>query len=103
MIEMIKIKGKEYPVVISYYALKHTNLELEKQGRQLSIDEMFKGSLEICEPLLYYGLVAGARREGVELDISRDEIEFILDECLWKFLELLPKFFPTNKNQELGE
>ncbi len=99
MIEFLTIKKRKYPIAVSYYALKHTSAEIEAtKGAKLSMEDIVGGDLVYLEPLLYYSLVAGARKEEQELDIKREDIEFILDDVLWQFLEIIPKFFPQQKN-----
>lgn len=103
MTEVIKYQGKEYPVSVGYYALKHTSRELSKDGKEdLSIEKILSGNLESYEPLFYYSLVAGHKKEGKELTIEREDIEFMLDDVLWEFISLIPKFFPTEKNLKQG-
>jgi hypothetical protein len=92
MIEYIKYKGKKYPVRLSTYAMKMFQKETEK-----SIDDLMEvQDVALYEPLLYYSMVAGAKAEGTELDIAKEEIEWVLDECFIEFVQLIPKFFPEN-------
>jgi hypothetical protein len=103
MTENINYKGKKYPVSVGYYALKHASREVTKEGgTDLSMDAIMSGNLENYEPLLYYSLVMGARLENQVLDLEREEMEFMLNECLWEFLEVLPKFFPKLGNLQQG-
>jgi len=102
MTEIIIYNKKEYPISVGYYALKHTSRELTKDGKEnLSMEAILSGNIESYEPLLYYSLVMGAKKEGQTLDLTREDMEFMLDECLWKFIEILPKFFPQG-NVEKG-
>jgi len=95
MTEQIAINKKKYPVRLGYYALKHTSIEVkEKIGKELNMDNMMEGGIEILEPLLYFSLISGAKAEKEELDIEREDMEFILDECMQEFMDMLPKFFP---------
>jgi hypothetical protein len=92
MIEYIKYKEKKYPVRISTYAMKMFQKETEK-----SIDDLMDiNDIALYEPLLYYSMIAGAKAEGVELDIPKEDIEWVLDECFVEFIRLIPKFFPEN-------
>jgi len=83
-------KGKQWPLRVSYYALKQYQAETGK-GIE-AIDEEFS-NLEI---LLHYGLVAGAKAEGTEMDLKREDMEFFLDECLSDFNEILLNSFEKN-------
>jgi hypothetical protein len=95
MIEYLMIEGKKYPISVGYYALKHTSAEVEaNKGVKLSMEDILGGDITYLEPLLYHSLVAGARKENETLDIDRDEVEFLLDDVLWDFMEIIPRFFP---------
>ena len=96
MTELITINKKQYPLRMGYYALKHTSVEVkEKTGKELNMENMMEGGIEILEPLLFHSLVMGAKAEEKELDLKREDMEFVLDECMAAFMELMPKFFPT--------
>ena len=100
----IKYKGKEYPVKLGYYALKHTKNELQEKDskKTLSLSNLMSEDLEILEPLLYYSLVVGARESEQALDLKREEMEFVLDynNNYLKFGEMIPDFFPKVEEQE---
>jgi len=92
MIEYIKYRGKKYPIRISTYAMKMFQKETEK-----TVDDLMDiNDIALYEPLLYYSMVAGAKAEGTELDIKKEDIEWVLDECFVEFVKLIPKFFPEN-------
>jgi hypothetical protein len=96
MTENLKYENKDFPISVAYYALKHTSRELTAEGQEdLSIDQILSGNLESYEPLLWYSLVAGHKKEGKELTIQREDMEMMLDDVLWQFIALIPKFFPT--------
>jgi hypothetical protein len=101
MIKNIEYKGKQYPVRVSYYALKKTQQEMknQKDGKELTMEQIMSGDIETYEPLLYYALMAGHHFENKELEIKREEIEWVLDECLNHFIELLPSFFQDGGGQ----
>jgi hypothetical protein len=102
MVEYINYEEKQYPIKVGYYALKHASRELkEKSGKALDMENIFSQDLEVLEPLLYYSLVLGARKEKQELDLVREDMEFVLDECLTEFTALIPKFFP--QTEDLGK
>ncbi len=105
MTEVILYKKNQYFISVGYYALKHTNRELESAGKgTLSMDNLMGTDMEILEPLLYYSLVMGHKLEDKPLDLVRDDMEFVLNECLTEFTEALPKFFAKKEgNQKLGE
>ena len=101
--EKITYEGKQYPIKVGYYALKHASRELQKEGgKELEMETLLSGQLENYEPILYHAMVMGARLEKKELDLKREDMEFVLDECLWQFIEILPKFFPSKVQEKLG-
>jgi len=85
MIEYITYENKQYPVRISFSALKRAKMET---GRDLDQFDM-----EYMEPLLYFGLIAGCKADGRTMPFKREDIEYVLDECLAEFVGMLPKFF----------
>ena len=101
MIKNITIDGKEYPLSISYYALKHTSDEVKKEtGKDLNMSDILSEEITIYEPLLYFGLKAGHTRAKVEgaFPIKRDQMEFILDEVLMDFMKIVPEFFAQKED-----
>lgn len=99
MTETIKILGKEYPIKVGYYAIKHTIREQEKNGKKgLTMDAILsEGNIEVYESFLYYGLKLGAKLEDVEFTAKREDMEFWMDDCFNDFVALMPKFFPNAK------
>lgn len=88
MVEFIKYHGVQYPVRISYKVIK--NLKAETGKDIGSLDDM-----EILEPILYHGLISGCEAEGINMPFNRNEVENILDECMFEFIKIIPKFFNT--------
>lgn len=90
MVEYITYKGQKYPVRISYSALKHIRKELGKEVSELVGTE----DVTYMEIMLWYGLVSGHKAEDKELLLDRSEVEFILDESLTEFNNILLSTFP---------
>jgi len=104
MIEYINYKGKSHPVRIAYIALNGFKKETGKSFDQIG-DAMKKGDgmdLEVYEPLLFYGLKAGHAAEEIEFTFERDQMEAVLDECLWEFIAMIPKFMEAAGLGETG-
>ena len=102
MTDRLNYLEKSYPIKVGYYAIKHTQREIrETTNTELSMENVLRGDLEVMEPMIYYALKMGHRLEGQEMTISRDEIEFMLDVCLFDFLKLVQKFKPDE--QPLGK
>lgn len=96
MTEQITYNGKQYPIRVGYYALKHTAREIkDNSGKEIGITDIMSDDITVLEPLLFHSMVMGARLEKKELDITRDEAEFVLDECFTEFLKIVPRFFKT--------
>lgn len=92
-VQYLPYKGQKYPVRISYYAIKKFQQETGKSIEELDSD------ISLLESLLWYGLVAGAQAENSELTIKREDMEFVLDESLVEFNEMLMSFFPLPSDQ----
>lgn len=97
MVKYVTINGKEYPVRVSYLAIKKLAEENKIKLAQVDTDNM---NPEMMEGMLYYALVSGARAEGQQLDLTRQGMENALDDCFMEFMELIPLFFPTKKEEE---
>lgn len=94
MTETIKYKGVEYPFKVGYYALKHTSRELKAAtGKEIELEKLLSGEMENYEPLLWHSLVMGHKLEDKDLTLKREDMEFVLDECLWEFIGKVPNFF----------
>jgi len=101
MTEKINYNGKEYPVKVGYYALKHTAREIkETQNREIGIMDVLSDDITVLEPLLFHSMVMGARLEKQIFEIERKDAEYVLDECLPEFMRLIPKFFKANFGNE---
>ena len=92
--DKVKYNKKEYPVRISYYALKHLAAE---QGKTLAEIGDVIGNTDMYEPLLFYGLQAGAKAEKQELDLKMDDMELVLDECFFEFIDIIERSFPKDR------
>jgi hypothetical protein len=96
MVQYISYRGKKYPIRVSYYVLKHLKEETGK-GLEAIDDQDF----EVYEAVLFYALIAGNQFENgkMESPIKREEMEMVLDECFFDFIEKIPKFFPDNNKK----
>ena len=84
----LSFKGVQYPVRVSYYALKQYQVETGK-GIE-SIDE----DLSNLEILLFHSLIAGSKAEDKDFPLKKEDMEFFLDESLADFNEILIGSFP---------
>lgn len=87
-VQYISYKGQKWPLRISYYCIKKFQEETKRDISEIDKD------LSLLEVLLWYGLVAGHTAENVPMTLKRDEMEFILDESMMEFNDLLMSFFP---------
>ena len=94
MTEKIKYKGKDLPVRISYYAIKHFQQETKK-----TVDEIDE-DISLMEVLFWYALEAGCKVEGIEVPIEREEVELVLDESMNDFLGCFGNFFQGQQVKE---
>lgn len=88
MIEYLDYKGNKLPFRVSYYALKHYQLETGKDISEIGED---MGNFEI---LLFYALEAGYKATEKPMPYKRDDMEVILDECFMDFSTKMRGFFP---------
>lgn len=100
----ITYEGKKLPIKISYYALKHAiNHHREKTGREISMENIMGAGMEIYEPLLYYGLKAGHKKEDKKFSFKMEDMEFMLDDVMMEFIEVVASSFPAeNSKQQEG-
>lgn len=94
MTEIIKYKGKDLPIRISYYAIKHFQKESGK-----SIDEIDE-DISLMEPLFWFALEAGCKAEDIDVPIERSEVELVLDESMNEFLASFGNFFQGQQVKE---
>lgn len=81
--DYVAYKGDKWPVRVSYYALKQYQNET---GKGIETLEDNIANLEI---LLYYSLIAGCKAEDKECTLTRDDMEFVLDESMKGFNKIL--------------
>lgn len=101
MVEYINYQKKRYPIRISYYALKRVQQEFK-----VSLEKITEsGDMGVYEALLFHGLTKGAQVTGEPMKFTREQIEDVMDEVFFEFMELMPKFFPnyTKEKGKLGE
>ena len=73
---------------IGYKALKGVAIDL---GREFD-GNSGKFDFEGAEALLYYGIKSGCELTGKEFDLSREEMENVLDESLDEFISAFTAF-----------
>ena len=107
MVKYIAYQGKEYPIRVSYYALKMLKEEL---GRSLNVND--DGTdYQAYEILLYYALKKGHQKVhfGEPFPFVKGEpdnpmdVENVMDEVYFKFIGLVPQFFSDTMLEEEEE
>jgi hypothetical protein len=94
----ITYKNKQYPIRVSYFAMKHFQAATGK-----NIEELTSNDISAYEHLLYPAMQAGAKYCDTTLELKPEDMEYVLDECLFEFIELIPRFFEvTKKKKELN-
>jgi len=82
MVDYLNYDGKKLPIKISFSALnafeKETGLTMSKIGEELKNHEI----------ILWYALKAGHYKAKEEFKIEREEVEWILDECLGQYQKI---------------
>lgn len=90
MVKCIVYKGKEYPVRLSYLAIKMTSQKLKKDITTVNIENF---DPEQLETMLFYGLKSGANAINVPFIFEESQMEAVLDEVFLEFAEMVPLFF----------
>jgi len=94
MVEYLDYMGEKLPFRTSYYALKH----ISEGDNVVDLQELLgSGDITRLEPLLYHSLVMGAKLTKTDLELEESDMEFVLDVCMFEFIEKLPTFFPKLK------
>jgi hypothetical protein len=88
LVQYITYKDQKWPVRISYYCIKKFGQETGKKIEEIETD------ISLLEVLLWYGLVAGHQAEKQPLTLKREDMEFVLDESMTEFNEIILSFFP---------
>jgi hypothetical protein len=88
MVEYVTIKGKKYPIRISYYAL----LKAQKDS-EISLDKL-DSDLGTQQELLWYALEAGHHfvNEKMPEEFKKEDAAWYLDECYLEFQEAIYVF-----------
>jgi hypothetical protein len=94
IVQHITYKGEKWPVRISYYAIKKFQEETKKDISEVDKD------ISLLEVLLWYGLVAGHIAESKPLTLKKEEVEFILDESMNEFNEIIYNSFPLPSDEQ---
>jgi len=79
MTDFINYGGKKYPIKISFVALN--SFEKESGKTLAEVGE----ALEPHTIILWHALKAGHRLAGEELTLTRDDMEWVLDESLAEY------------------
>ncbi len=87
MVEYITYKGEKYPVRIAWSTLKKIAREDMDQWEQ-------------AETALWFGLISGHVADNKELNLTREDVQFILDESLDEYNEIMRKSNPPVSDKE---
>lgn len=93
MVRTLKYKGKELPIRLSYRVFKGMRVDL----KGTNVGSMEDMDPELMESMLWHGLVSGHAAESKVLELTKENMEDVLDECMFEFLEMIPEFFPEAK------
>lgn len=89
LVQYIDYQDEKWPVRISYYCIKKFQEETGK-----GIEEIEK-DVSLMEVLLWYGLIAGHTADKKPMTLKREDMEFVLDESLTEFNDIILSFFPV--------
>lgn len=106
-VKFVTFRKKKYPVKLGYAALKKFKANVGKDVEKA----MTEDNLEVYEPLLFYALEMGHKytekefvfQDGDKKPITIDDMEMMLDDCLFEFIELVPGFFPNLQKTQASQ
>jgi len=90
-VEFVTYRDKKIPIKVGYYALKMLRTE---HGIDI---EKIDDNWDAFEPLLFYSLKQGHKREGVEFPFKMEDMEDVLDDCFMEFIDKVANFFPQDE------
>lgn len=97
MVKFLTYKKKQIPVRLSYRALKALKgQDMNKLSQGGEFDS------ELFESLLWAGLQSGHTAEEISLELTRTDMEDVLDECFTDFVKMIPEFFPKQEKNKTG-
>lgn len=96
MVHHITYKEEKLPIRLSYRVFKGLKTDLGKEN----LENITGGEgldPELMETMLWHGLISGHKHEDKEMKFKKEDMEDVLDECMFEFLKLIPLFFPKAK------
>jgi len=87
-------KNNQFPVRISYYALKMFQATHSKNIEDIGND------MKLYEDLLFFALESGARYTDTNMELTREDMEDVLDHCFFDFMQIVPQFFAKKKTEK---
>ncbi len=102
MVHYLEINGKKYPIRLGYFVMKKIKEETGMGWAEALTKSGDDKDFSIHESILYHALVMGAKVDKVELDLTREDMEWALDFVLYEYMAQFsnPKFFPQEKLEE---
>lgn len=92
-VEYITYKQKKYPVRLAYKVFKGMKADLGEIG----FEKLGTLDPDVMETMLWHGLVSGHKYTEQPLELKKEQMEDVLDECMFEFFQLIPIFFPKAK------
>jgi hypothetical protein len=92
MVKYITYQGEKLPISLSYIAIKGFE---EDSGESIEVLDKKISNLEI---VLWHALRAGYKAERKEFNVKREDVEWILDECMSEFQKILFSFSPVTSD-----
>lgn len=94
MIQYLEYKSKKYPVKLGYKALKHLKAENIDLSKAMGEDGA-NIDYEVFEPVLFHALEQGHSYVQKTNPFKREDMEDVLEDCLFDFVAMIPAFFQT--------
>lgn len=92
-VQYINYKKQKLPVRLSYRVFKGLKVELG----EVDLDKLNSLDPALLETMLWHGLVSGHKFEDKPLELKKEDMEDVLDHCMFEFIQLIPVFFPDAK------
>ena len=89
-VKYIEYNEKKYPVKLGVFSLQEMQ---EREGIDLSEMET---NISLYKPVLFLALQLGARIKKEKLELSEEDMDLVLDECMIEFSMMIPEWLGTD-------
>lgn len=94
-IYQLEYKGQNIPIRIGYWAMKQLKIETGKDFAEISSNDF-----DLFETFLWYCLVRGYKELEQPIPFKREQMEDIMDEVYFSFMQLIPIALAANQTSK---